>query len=293
MSLLKQAGQGAWIVAALIADAMTHAVLAADVEHLAKPWQIGLQPAASPTMERITSLYDSVTLVVVFIALFVLALLIYVVVRFNAKANPIPSKRSHNTLLEVIWTAIPIAIVAIIAVPSLKLVYYADRTVDADMTLKIIGHQWYWSYVYPDQGEFTFDSILLTEDELEGKPRLLSVDNEVVLPVGANIRLIMTSDDVIHAWAVPSLGVKLDTVPGRLNETWVRAEKEGVYYGQCSELCGVNHGFMPVAVRFVSKPDFETWVAEAKEKFAAVHTPELKTLKKVAAFVNSTSTLDQ
>ena len=287
MSFFKQVGRGAWIIAALIADGVTHAVLAADAVHKATPWQTGLQPAASPTMERIASLYDSVTIVILCIAFFVLGLLIYVVVKFNAKANPVPSTTTHNTMLEVIWTAIPIIIVAIIAVPSLKLVYYADRTVDADMTLKIVGHQWYWSYVYPDQGELEFDSNMLTEDELEGKPRLLAVDNEVVLPVATNIRLIMTSDDVIHAWAVPSLGVKLDTVPGRLNETWVRAEKEGLYYGQCSELCGVNHGFMPVAVRFVSKPAFEEWVVAAKEEFAAKENSEPDGPRRVAAIDNS------
>jgi len=277
MWLTKLIGRGAQVIALLAATLSSQIVSAAEMAHQAVPWQTGLQPAASPTMERITSLYDSVTLVMIAIAVFVLALLIYVAVKFNAKANPTPSKTSHNTLLEVIWTAIPIAIVAVIAVPSLKLVYYADRAVDAEMTLKIIGHQWYWSYEYPDHGELTFDSSMLEEEELEGQPRLLAVDNQVVLPTETNIRLIMTSEDVIHAWAVPSLGVKLDTVPGRLNETWVRAEKEGLYYGQCSELCGVNHGFMPIAVRFVSKPAYAQWVMKAKVEFAANEPAPAKT----------------
>ncbi|MCW9034966.1 MAG: cytochrome c oxidase subunit II [Rhodospirillales bacterium] len=293
MSRIIQLKKVAGIVTAIVTYFTSYAAVAAETVHQAVPWQTGLQPAASPTMERISSLYSSVTFLVVAIAFFVLGLLIYVVIKFNAKANPIPSKTTHNTLLEVIWTAIPVIIVAVIAVPSIKLVYFADRTVDAGMTLKIVGHQWYWSYVYPDQGEFTFDSSMLDEDELEGKPRLLAVDNEVVLPIKTNIRLIMTSEDVIHAWSVPSLGVKLDTVPGRLNETWVRADKEGLFYGQCSELCGVNHGFMPIAVRFVSKPTFDQWVAKAKIEFAAIKAPLIETPRKIARLNISKNTLDQ
>lgn len=238
------------------------------------PWQVGLQPAGSPTMERITGLYDGVTVTIILIAIFVLALLAYVMVRFNAEANPTPSKNTHNTLLEIIWTAIPALVVAVIAVPSLQLLYFADRAVSSEMTLKVVGHQWYWSYVYQDHGGFEFDSTMLEEDELNGKPRLLAVDNEVVLPEDTTVRILVTSDDVIHAWAVPSLGLKIDAIPGRVNETWLRVDKAGVYYGQCSELCGLQHGFMPVAIRVVSKPSFAKWAVEAREEFAAAETTE-------------------
>ena len=195
--------------------------------------------------------------------------MLYVAVKFNEKANPTPSKTTHNSLLEVLWTVIPIIILVIVAVPSFKLLYVQDRHPNPDMTIKVIGHQWYWSYQYPDHGEFEFDSVLVPDEELkEGQPRLLTVDNEVVLPVNTNIRILHTSDDVIHSWAVPALIQKLDSIPGRTNENWVRINQEGTYYGQCSELCGVNHGFMPIAVKAVSKAAFAAWVVAAKAEFA-------------------------
>ncbi len=241
------------------------------------PWQLGLQEAASPVMAQIHSLNDYLTLICILIVAFVLALLGYVCLRFNEKANPTPSKTTHNTFLEVVWTAIPVLILVSIAIPSLKLLFFMDKTHDPDMTLKVTGHQWYWSYEYPDHGEFTFDAVMVDDDELEeGQRRLLSTDEEVVLPVGKNIRVLLASEDVIHAWALPQFGVKIDTVPGRTNETWLRIDKEGVYYGQCSELCGVNHGFMPITVRAVSADDFAAWVEEAKEEYARQeprHTP--------------------
>ena len=234
-----------------------------------KPWQLDLQPAASPVAERIHSFNTLLIAVEVGISILVLLLIGYIAIRFNAKRNPTPSKRSHNTVLEVLWTAAPILILVIIAVPSLKLLFFMDRTHEADMTLKVVGHQWYWSYEYPDHGEFAFDSLMLQDDELQpGQPRLLAVDNEVVLPVDTSVRVLLTSADVIHSWAVPALGVKTDTVPGRTNETWIRVNKEGTYYGQCSELCGVNHGFMPIAIRAVSKAEFDAWVENAKTEFA-------------------------
>ena len=234
-----------------------------------EPWQMWFQPAASPVMERIIEFHNFIFIIEVSIVVLVLVLMGYIIIRFNAKSNPVPSKTTHNTILEVAWTAVPLLLVIIIAVPSLKLLYYADRIEEGEMTLKVIGNQWYWSYEYPDHGAFAFDSIIIEYEIFEpGHPRLLSVDNSVVLPAETNIRLLFTSADVIHNWAVPSLGLKLDAVPGRVNESWVRINSEGDYYGMCSELCGVNHGFMPVHIKAVSKADFAAWVEQAKQEFA-------------------------
>jgi len=247
-----------------------------------KPWQIGFQEAASPVMERITEFHDLLLVIISVIVLFVMALLVIVITKFNEKANPVPSTTSHNTMLEVVWTAVPIMILVLIATPSIKLLYFMDKNPDAEMTMKITGHQWYWSYEYPDNGGFQFDSYIVDEEDLkEGQPRLLTVDNEVVLPVDTDIRLLVASDDVIHNWAVPAFGIKIDTVPGRTNETWVRINKEGTYSGQCSELCGVNHGFMPISVRAVSKEAFKAWTAEARKEFAKADDTPLR-----IAFVN-------
>ncbi|MDH5750016.1 MAG: cytochrome c oxidase subunit II [Rhodospirillales bacterium] len=232
-------------------------------------WQMGMQPAGSPVMERIREFHGLLLTIEVLIVLFVLVIMAIIVIRFNAKANPVPSKFTHNTVLEIIWTAAPILILVVIAVPSLKLLYYSDRTQEAEMTLKVTGHQWYWSYQYPDHGGFEFDSNLVPKEDLKkGQPRLLTVDNRVVLPVGTTIRVLLTSNDVIHNWAIPSFGIKLDTVPGRINETWVKINEPGTYYGMCSELCGVNHGFMPIQVEAVSKEAFEAWTEKAKKEFA-------------------------
>ena len=218
-------------------------------EGLSTPWQMNLQPAASPVMEKVHDFHYLLLVIQVGIVLLVLAIMAYVCFRFNAKRNPVPSKTTHNTLLEVVWTAVPIVILVIIAIPGMRLLYFHDRAHDYEMTLKVTGHQWYWTYSYPDQGEFEFDSIMIPDDDLqEGQPRLLTVDNRVVLPVDTNIQVLITADDVIHNWAVPALGMKIDAVPGRTNERWVRIDKEGTYYGMCSELCGVNHGFMPIQV---------------------------------------------
>ena len=220
-------------------------------------------------MERIIEFHNFIFIIEVSIVVLVLVLMGYIIIRFNSKSNPVPSKTTHNTILEVAWTAVPLLLVIIIAVPSLKLLYYADRIEEGEMTLKVIGNQWYWSYEYPDHGAFAFDSIIIEDENLEpGQPRLLSVDNSVVLPAETNIRLLFTSADVIHNWAVPSLGLKLDAVPGRVNESWVRINSEGDYYGMCSELCGVNHGFMPVHIKAVSKADFAAWAEQAKQEFA-------------------------
>ena len=228
-------------------------------------------------MEAVRDFYDLLFVIIVAIAAFVLALLVYVMVRFNAKRNPVPSKTSHNTFLEMAWTAIPVVILVVIAIPSFRLLYFQKTVSEAEMemTVKVIGYQWYWSYEYPDHGDIAFDSFIVEEEDLEpGQLRLLEVDNRVVLPVDTNIRLLVTAEDVLHSWAVPAFGIKIDAVPGRLNETWVRIEREGVYYGQCSELCGVRHGYMPVAVEAVSKDAFASWVERAKVEFARAGGPD-------------------
>lgn len=236
------------------------------------PWQMGLQQAASPIMERIASLHVGLLWLITAISIFVLVLLIYVSLKFNAKANPEPSKTTHNTAIEVAWTVIPVLILLAIAIPSFRLLYFQRVMPEADMTIKAIGNQWYWSYEYPDHNDVSFDSLLLEGGDLEerrkidpGAPRLLAVDNEVVVPVGKTVRVIVTASDVIHNFAVPSFGTKMDGIPGRLNETWFKVDKEGVYYGQCSELCGIKHAYMPIAVRVVSQAKFDTWVKGAED----------------------------
>ena len=228
-----------------------------------EPWGIGLQEAVTPVMERITSFNDLVFIVALVITIFVLALLIYVVIRFSAKRNPVPSKNTHNTLLEVAWTVVPIIVLVVIAIPSFRLLYFMDRTEEAEMTIKAIGHQWYWSYEYPDFDDVGLDAFMIDDKEAlaDDEPWLLETDTRVMLPVDTTIRVLVTADDVIHSWAMPAFGIKVDAVPGRLNESWVRVNREGVYYGQCSELCGVDHAFMPIAVEVVSKDAFAAWMA--------------------------------
>jgi len=237
------------------------------------PWQMWLQEPGSPTADRIAAFNVQLLVIETVIVIFVLVLMAYIAWRFSAKRNPVPSKTTHHVGLEVAWTIIPIFILVGISVPSLKHLYFADRTTDAEMTLKVTGHQWYWSYEYPDHENLAFDSLIIAEEDLKpGQPRLLSVDNKVYLPVETNIRLLMTSADVIHNWALPSLSIKLDTMPGRINETWTRIHEKYVgktIYGMCSELCGVNHGFMPIAIEAVSKEDFAKWVTKAQEQFAS------------------------
>jgi cytochrome c oxidase subunit II len=233
------------------------------------PWQLGLQKSASPVMDNIIWFHDFLLYIITGIAGFVLVLLIIVMVRFNARANPTPSRTTHNTLIEIAWTLIPIMILMFIAVPSFKLLFYQLNVPAADLTVKATGKQWFWTYSYPDNGEFEFDSLMLKDGERkEDQPRLLAVDNDMVVPVNKTVRVITTGADVIHAFAVPSFGIKIDAIPGRINETWFTAEREGVYYGQCSELCGKDHAFMPIAVRVVSEQAFSAWVEEAKKKYA-------------------------
>ena len=237
-------------------------------------WQLGLQDAGTPVMEDIVWFHDYLLLgIITAIALFVLVLLLIIMVRFNATRNPTPSRTTHNTLIEVLWTAIPVLILVVIAIPSFKLLFYQLNLPPADVTVKATGNQWFWSYTYPDNGNFEFNSILVPTDKLKpGQLRLLTVDNEMVVPVNKVVRVQTIGADVIHAFAVPSFGIKIDSVPGRLNETWFKATREGVYYGQCSELCGRDHAFMPIAVRVVSEQAFNAWVGDAKKKYAVVPT---------------------
>ena len=235
-----------------------------------QPWELGLQAPASERMEKIVWMHDYLLYFITAISIFVLLLLIWIMVRYNGRANPVPSKNTHNTALEVIWTVIPVAILIAIAIPSFGILYYEDTIPKADLTIKAIGKQWYWTYEYPDQGNLTFDALMLTDDKAKaaGEPRLLGADNHVVVPVNKVVRVLTTGADVIHSWSVPAFGVKIDAVPGRINETWFKADREGIFYGQCSELCGARHAFMPIEVEVVSQERFDQWLEEAKKKFA-------------------------
>jgi cytochrome c oxidase subunit 2 len=230
-----------------------------------EPWQWHLQDSGSPVMDNIISFHNLLLVIITAITLFVLALLVVVVVKFNAKANPVPSRTTHNTLIEVAWTLIPVLILVGISVPSFRLLFLELDVPKADLTIKATGKQWYWSYAYPDNGKFEFDSLMAQDKQ----PRLLGVDNEMVVPVNKVIRVQTTGADVIHAFALPAFGVKIDAIPGRLNETWFKATKTGMFYGQCSELCGKDHAFMPIAIRVVNDQEFASWVETAKKKYAS------------------------
>ncbi|MGY3236374.1 cytochrome c oxidase subunit 2 [Bradyrhizobium sp. USDA 4472] len=229
------------------------------------PWEWHLQGSGSPVMDNIVSFHNFLSYLIIAITLFVLALLVIVVVKFNARANPVPSRTTHNTLIEVVWTLVPVLILVGIAVPSFRLLFLELDVPKADLTIKATGKQWYWSYAYPDNGKFEFDSLMAQDKQ----PRLLGVDNEMVVPVNKVIRVQVTGADVIHAFALPAFGVKIDAIPGRLNETWFKATKTGMFYGQCSELCGKDHAFMPIAIRVVNDQEFASWVESAKKKYAS------------------------
>ncbi len=233
------------------------------------PWGIGLQPSAGPVKEAIHHFNDLVLWIIIPIAVFVLGLLGFVMVKFSARANPNPSSTSHNTILEVAWTVVPVLILLVIAIPSFRLIYYQDRARDADLTINVQGRQWYWHYSYPDHGDFAFDSRPIpTADLKPGQVRNLSVDEPLVIPVGATVRVMAVGQDVIHSFFVPALGVQKYTIPGRALETWFKADRVGVFYGQCNQICGTNHWFMPIEVRAVPAEEFKTWVEQAKKKYA-------------------------
>jgi cytochrome c oxidase subunit 2 len=234
-----------------------------------QPWELGLQQAATPVMADIVWFHDFLLWIIGAVALFVLALLLIVMVRFNSRANPVPSRTTHNTTIEVIWTVVPVLILVTIAVPSFRLLFYQLNVPKADVTVKATGKQWFWSYSYPDN-KFEFDSLMVeTKDLKPGQPRLLTVDNQMVVPVNKVVKVLTTGADVIHSFAVPSFGIKIDAIPGRINETWFKAERVGTYYGQCSELCGRGHAFMPIVVHVVSDKEYTAWVAQAKQKYAS------------------------
>lgn len=244
------------------------------------PGQIGFVPAATPIAHETHFFHNVILLpIIIAISLFVLALLIYVIFKFNEKASPTASRTTHNTTLEVAWTVIPVMILVIIAIPSFRLLTHQMTIPEPDLTVKATGKQWYWTYDYPpdEGGGFEFDSYMVPESELKpGDIRLLSVDNEAVVPVGKTVRLLVTAADVIHSFTVPSFGIRIDAVPGRMNETWFKAEREGIYYGQCSKLCGKDHAYMPIAIRVVSSEAYATWLTEAKEKFASAESAPLR-----------------
>ena len=275
------------LIALLAAGAagLAGAAFAAEPAGAPRPWQLGLQPSASPVMDDIVWFHDFLLWVIAAITLFVLGLLLIVIVKFNSRANPTPSRTTHNTFIEVLWTVVPVLILVTIAVPSFRLLFYQLKVPPADVTVKATGKQWFWSYSYPDS-KFEFDSLMVQEKDLKAdQPRLLAVDNEmvvpvnkvvrllevdnrVVVPVNTTVRVLVTAGDVIHAFAVPAFGIKIDAIPGRVNETWFKAEREGVYYGQCSQLCGRDHAFMPIAVHVVSEQQYAAWLEEAKKKYA-------------------------
>ena len=250
--------------------AFSAAGLASAVAAQPKDWQITFQEAASENMTIITDFNNFLLILMTAISVFVLGLMLYVMVRFNARANPEPSTTTHNTLVEVVWTVVPIVILVVIAIPSFRLLYFQRDIPEADMTVKAVGYQWYWGYEYPDHGDFAFDSLMLSDEERGDQPRLLATDTAMVVPVDTTVRVIVTAADVLHAFAMPAFGLKMDAVPGRLNETWFKAEKTGTYYGQCSELCGIRHAFMPIRIEVVSKADFALWVEEAQNEYAEI-----------------------
>jgi len=235
-----------------------------------EPWQLGMQTPVTPITERIYAFHNELLVIIIVITLFVMGLLAYVMVRFRSGAHPVPTRTSHNTVVEILWTVIPVLILVTIAIPSFKLMYYMDRVPDSKMTIKVTGHQWYWEYNYPDQANLDFNSNLVAEKDLQpGQPRLLEVDNPLVIPVDTTIRVQVAGSDVIHSWFVPSFGVQEYAVIGRLNEAWMHVDTVGTYYGECNQICGVNHAFMPIKVVVLSQADFQKWLTEAKTKFAA------------------------
>ena len=257
-------------IAATVAALLASAGAAFAAMGRPTPWQMGLQDAATPVMAEIAGFHDFLLWIIAAISVFVLALLVIIIFRFNERANPTPSRTTHNTPIEVIWTIVPVIILAVIAVPSFRLLFVELDVPNPDLTIKATGKQWYWSYAYPDNGNFEFDSLMVAEKDLKpGQPRLLTADSQMVVPVNKVVHVLVTGADVIHSFTVPSFGIRIDAVPGRINDTWFKATVEGTFYGQCSELCGKDHSFMPIMVQVMKQDDFNTWVAAAKQKYAA------------------------
>jgi cytochrome c oxidase subunit II len=262
MSKHTAAKAGAAMLPALAGVAMPGLAWAAQP----KPWELGMQPPATPVAAHLQGFHNELLVIIFLISAFVLGLLLYVILRFNHRRHPVPTKTSHNAVVEILWTVIPVLILVIIAIPSFKLMYYMDRVPKDAMTINVTGHQWYWTYAYPDQGGFEFNSNVLDPSKLKrGEKRLLDVDNPLVLPVATNVRVEVTSTDVIHSWFIPSFGVQEYAVIGRKNHAWINVLKTGTYYGECNQICGVNHAFMPIEVKVVSKEDFQKWVTQQKK----------------------------
>lgn len=240
------------------------------------PWEMGMQHSYGPIKDRIIDLHNLVLAIITVITVFVAALLLWVMVRYNARRNPVPSQTSHNTVLEIAWTVIPVLILVVIAIPSFRLIYYQDRTPDPDMTIKVTAHQWYWEYQYPDQGNIDIESRFVHDEDLKpGQIRLLDVDNQLVIPVGKKIRILTNSTDVIHSFFIPSFGVQRYAIPGRTIETWMEADQVGTFYGECNQICGQDHSRMPISVRAVSESDFKAWAQEAKKSAALDRLPKV------------------
>ena len=253
-----------------------------------RPWEMGMQPAANEIKRRIIELHDLVFVIITVTTVFVGLLLVIVCVRFNAKRNPIPSKTSHHTGLEIAWTVIPVLLLVIMAIPSFRLIYYQDRTPNPDLTIKVIAHQWYWEYGYPDNGDFSIESRYVHDEDLKkGQLRLLDVDNQMVVPVGKNIRILTSSPEVIHSFFVPSLGVQRYAIPGRTIETWFSVDKPGVYYGQCNQICGTDHSKMPIAVHAVSPEEFKAWTEQTKKSAQADAPSGVQPRSMAATFADS------
>ena len=264
------------LLSAAMSVMMAFGVLCVSTAYAAEPqpWQLGLQDPAGSIAEKATSLHNMLLVIITVISLFVLGLLVYVCVRFRASANPKPSKTSHNTIIEILWTVVPVLILVVIAVPSFQLLYYMDKTKDTEMVIKVTGNQWYWNYEYPDEN-ISFDSYLVDEEDLgEDQIRLLSVDNPMVVPAGTRIKLLVTGNDVMHSFFVPSLAVQIYSIAGRINEAWIDVpEGTKKYYGQCNQICGVNHAYMPIVVQALNEADYAEWLLNAKEEFASVEMP--------------------
>jgi cytochrome c oxidase subunit 2 len=240
-------------------------------EGISQNWQLSFQEPATDLMSDIISFHSYILMpIITGISLLVLGLLLYIMFKFNSKRNVVASTTTHNTVIEILWTVIPVILLIIIAIPSFRLLYVSETIPKSDLTIKAIGNQWYWTYEYPDYEDIVFDANMLLENELsDPKLRLLETDTQIVVPVNKVVKLQITSADVLHAWTIPAFGVKMDAVPGRLNETWFKANKEGIYYGQCSELCGPKHAFMPINVKVVSESEFNDWLDFAKEEYAS------------------------
>jgi cytochrome c oxidase subunit 2 len=266
---------GKWAVLSFIAVLCFAATAQAQpVVGVPHDWQMGFPASYTPVMQHVASLHNLLLVIITLISIFVLGLLLYVVFRFHASRNPTPTTVTHNTVLEILWTIVPILILVVIAIPSFRLLYYGDKAPDAAMTIKVTGHQWYWQYEYPDQGNISVDSRMLNEADRAklkpNQPRQLAVDEEMVIPKNAVVRIIGTGADVMHGWTVWGFGIKKTVIPGRLNEGWIQVPEEGIYFGQCSQICGQDHNYMPIAVRVVSKEVFDTWVAQKKKSAGLV-----------------------